>query len=370
MARSNNYDELDEMLMPQTPDMPDTEGEEESPIQKQGKAPAKKSKTASVAKKSSKGRNTALVIGGVAISTTVIVTVLACVAAFALLIGGMVWVGLAMGDRAGVGNGDDPVAVQKADPEPGRTYFKSDVQPELSSEGVKGRLKEVYYTKDGGLGVTLRLSNGTSSEHKLVSVNIRIFNDKDETIAYEKIDSFKPVCKVPAGGYTDVYFTMSKNSVQIADDSLNTLGTTLEIGSQPTGGGQKQESDGKGPKDIAPNRTYFEATANIPELSAEGVKASVVRARYTNDGSLSVSVSFSNGTDMRQKVSMVDLLIQNGNGETVGKQVFDNLDPECIVEKQSYTEYELIIDVQNVPLQNDPLSTLSCTVSVSAAGVD
>lgn len=387
MGRYRDYDELDEMQVPQgyskwlqnDQDGEDGEGDGASPEKSSAKkagVPAKKTVAQKGNAKKGKGKAFAagaavggVTVGAVFIAYKTLLLILAGVAAFALLVGGLVWVGMTMGDRAGIGSSGNEVIVQKADPEPGRTYFKSEIDPPLSAEGVKGRLKEVYYTKDGGLGVTLRLSNGTSSEQKLVTVGIRIFNDADETIAQQKIDSFKPVCKIPAGGYNDVYFTIDKDSVAVKDDSLKSLGTTLEIGSQPTDGNKKNESDGTGPKDIAPNRTYFENMGNIPELSAEGVKAAVVRARYTNDGSLSVTLSFSNGTETDQQVSKVDVLIQNGNGETVAKQIFDTFDPACIVKKQSYTEYELIIDAAYVSIQDDPLSTLANTVSVSAGGI-
>ncbi len=355
MARYNNYDELDEMLVPQDHSV---ETEEEVAVPKQKKVKkADESKTPrQLEKEAAKKKET--------VRTVAIVTV-----CFVLVLSLLIGVGLMMSERAGVNSGEP--TVKKADPAPGKTYFKSDIEPELSAEGVKGRLKEVYYTKDGGLGVTLRLSNGLAKDQELVKVNIRIFNDKDETIAEQLIEKFRPACRIEAGGYADYYFKIGKDKVVLADDSLKQLGTTLEIGSKSVGGNDKdEETKGDGPKDIAPGRTYYENLTNLPELSAEGVKASVIRARYTNDGSLSVTMSFSNGTDVKQQVSMVDLLIQNGDGATIADYAFDTFETPCVVESQSYTEYELIVDAPYVPTQNDPLSTLSCTVSVSAAGIE
>ena len=370
MARRNDYDELDEMLVPSGANYPSNKSNnnenEDVPSDRPMSAGKSKSQPSKTPRNTKKAAAAGLVIGGLTLAWSTVWIIVACVAVFVVMLGGLIWVGMEMGERAGIG--DNTPVYQKAEPAVGKTFFQSNIQPELSAEGVKGRLKEVYYTDNGGLGVTLSLSNGTADEHKLVSVGIRIFNDKNETIANAKVTKFKPECKVPAGGYGEVYFTIDKDDVAISDDSLSTLGTTLEIGSQSTS--QKDKSDGKGPKDIAPNRSFFENMGNIPELSAEGVKASVVRARYTNDGSLSVTLYFSNGTDIRQKVSKVDLLIQNGNGDTVASYIFDGLDPECIVEKQARKEYEVIIDSAYVSIKDDPLSTLSNTVSVSAAGVE
>ena len=100
------------------------------------------------------------------------------------------------------------------------------------------------------------------------------------------------------------------------------------------------------------------------------MKASIIRARYTNDGSLAVTLSLSNGTDVKQQVSMIDFLLQNGEGETIANYKFDQLETPCLVESQSYTEYDLIVDAPYVTLQDDSLATLACTISVAAAGVE
>jgi len=356
MARKT--DELDEMLVPQDHTI---ENDDEvqvgkpkkgksAPKEEPQKPPRQREKEDRIKKESAR-------------------TLLIVVLCFALLLGSLIGVGIVMGRRAGVGSENN--AVQKAEPAPGRTYFKSNIEPELSAEGVKGRLKEAYYTKDGKLAVTLRLSNGMATEQKLVKLDIRIFNDNDETVAAKTIERFKPACTITANGRVDYYFEIEKKYVKLSDDPLKSLGTTMEIGSQSTGNDKNgQQSDGKGPKDIAPGREYYENTGNIPALSADGVNASVIRARYTNDGSLAVTLSVSNGTPKKQQVSMIDLLINNGAGETIASYKFDSLETPCVVESQAYVEYDVIVDAPYVPLQNDPLSTLSCTVSVSAAGIE
>ena len=355
MARK--YDELDEMLVPQDHST-EMEDEVKTPKSKKPKKGDENKPPRQREKEAAKKKQTMQTIAVVAVC-------------FVLVLGALIGVGLLMSERAGIGSGDEPTIVKKADPAPGKTYFQSDVQPELSAEGVKGRLKEAYYTVNGGLAVTLRLSNGLSTEQELVKVGIRIFNGAEETIAQYTVDKFKPACRIKAGGYSDYYFEIPKSAVVMSDDSLKELGTTLEIGSKSTGGNDKNDSVvGDGPKDIANGRTYYENTGNIPELSAEGVKASVIRARYTNDGSLSVTLSFSNGTDIKQQVSMVDLLIENGEGATIADYTFDSFETPCVIESQSYTEYEVIVDAPYVPTQDDPLSTLACTVSVSAAGIE
>ncbi len=353
MARK--YDDLDEMLVPQDHSQELEDVVEVGPKQKEAQN-KKKAKKAS--KELPYQRQKVEKQKKQQIRTIVIVAI-----SFAVLVAGLIGIGIWMGYRAGV----ETDTYKKAEPAEGRTFFNSDIKPELSAEGVKGRLKEVYYTKDGGLGVTLSLSNGTASRHQLVSVGIRIFNDADETIAEYDVTEFKRSCEIAAGGYNEVYFTIDKDHVYIKDDALSSLGTTLRIGSKAVGA--SKEPVATGPKDIAPNRTYYDYPGGIPELSAEGVKASIIKAQYTNDGSLAVTLSVSNGTPQDQQVTMVDLLMQNAAGETIADYTFESFDEPTTVLTNAYAQMTVIVDTAYVPLKDDPLNTLTNTVSVSASPI-
>lgn len=290
--------------------------------------------------------------------------IVVAVAVFAAVLALLITVGILMYLRA---NPDG--AVTKARPAEGMTqYLNEENIPALSSEGVKGLLKQAYYTVGGDLAVTLNLSNGTDKDHQVTKIKIRIFNGEDETVAQHTIEKFSPKCTVAANGYDEVYFVIDKRHVKIHDDPLSMLGTTLEITSLPLRSGN--ESDGNGPKDVAPGRTYFENVGNMPELSADGVKATVIRARYTNDGSLAVTLSLSNGSEVDKRVSAADVTIKNGNTqETIAAYRFDPLEKSYTIAAMSYGEIDLIIDAPYVPLQDDSLASLSCTVSVSASEV-
>lgn len=358
MSQSNKYDDLDEMLVPQ-----DNSVEEED-IHVGGPAkapnPPKKAENKTphqLAKEAKKRRETMHTVTVVALVFAIVLTLL-------------IMVGVAMSKRAGTDKPNRPTQqVVKADPDPDKTAFvNSSNIPELSVEGVKGMLKEAYYTKNGDLAVTLNLSNGTASEHQLVRVNARIFNAAGETVAQETVDKFEPECFVPAGGYGEVYFVIKRENVVLRNDPLSELGTTLEIGSQPTDGSGKTKptSDGKGPKDIAAGRTYYENTGNIPELSADGIKGSIIRARYTNDGSLAVTLSLSNGMDEDHAVTKVDLMLENGEGGLIVNHSFDEFEERTVVKSKSYNEIDLIVDTSYVNIHDDPLSKLACTVSIGS----
>ncbi len=256
--------------------------------------------------------------------------------------------------------------LHKKDPAEGRPFFNSDIKPELSAEGVKGRLKEAYYTKDGGLGVTLSLSNGTASRHELVRVRIRIFNDADETVAEDTVSTFRGSCEIDAGGYSDVYFVIDKDHVYKQDDSLSALGTTLEIGSKAVGA--SEEPDGTGPKDIAPNRTYYENVGNVPPLSEDGVKATLVRAAYTNDGSLAVTLMVSNGTGEEHIVESVHLKIENGNNELIADAICDAPQGSRVL-PDAYAQVDVIVDTSDVQIKEDSLATLTVNADVKSDAV-
>lgn len=258
--------------------------------------------------------------------------------------------------------------VKMAQPDASKTAFLNESNiPELSSEGVKGLLKQAYYTVDGDLAVVLNLSNGTSSEQEVVRVNARVFNDKDETVAQQTVDRFDPKCVVPAMGHGEVYFVIDRSNVVLRNDPLSKLGVMLEIASNGGANNDSGAQVGNGPKDIAVGRSYYENLGNRPELSEEGIKATVIRARYTNDGSLAICFALSNGTAEKRNVSKIDLQLLNGNsGATIVSYAFDHFETPCHVESKGFAEVELIVDASYVSLSDDPLSSLTTTISVSS----
>ncbi len=283
-----------------------------------------------------------------------------CVAVFAVVMTALIAVGLMMYQRG------NPDGYYKATPAEGRTMYRNENNvPEFSADGVKGLLREAYYTKRGDLAVTLNVSNGTDSDHRVNRVSIRIFNEKDETVAEATVERFPSGNLVESNGRKQLYFVIDKQFVALSDDSLGMLGSTMEIASQAVK--NKNEADGDGPKDIASGRTYFENLGNLPELSADGVKATVVRARYTVDGSLAVTLSLSNGAEVNKMTSAIDIKIANGvTGETIASQKFTGTEAACRIASMSYSQLDLTIDAANVPIDDDSLESLSCTISVSA----
>ncbi len=360
MSQQNRRDDLDEMLLPKGIQKEiEDDIKLREPRKKEPKKTAPAKKRPKVSKKDQKTMFIAIGVG---------------VAVFIVLLVMLVVMGN-MGANPSDGRSDRPYTEQvtMAEPDPDKTsFYNAGNVPELSNEGVKGLLKQAYYTVDGDLAVVLNLSNGTASEQQVVRVNATVFNDSHETVAQQTIDRFDPACYVGALSHGEVYFVIDRQNVVLRNDPLSKLGVTLEIASIPTDGSQPDGPKGNGPvvgdgpKDIAEGRSYYENLGNLPEMSEEGVKASVIRARYTNDGSLAVTLSLSNGTPDKQQVSKVEFHLMNGNGDVIADYTFDSFETPCQIDSKGFSEMELMVDAGYVQRQDDPLSTLSYTISVSA----
>jgi len=353
VAKRNHFDELDEMLGTQDEIIDASEGAQKPKKPKKvskkdaGKPPYQRQKEAKKRKETRR-------------------TIAICVSIFAVVVVAVVALGLAMGERAGVGNFS-----RRAKPDPDRTSFTNNAaMPELSPEGVKGMLKEAYFTVDGDLAVTFRLSNGTNVDHTVATMDVLIFNDQGVDVAKQTFTTFRPKIVVPAGGFEDAYMIVDKENVLSPEDPLYSLGSTLQISSESQ---RKDDNDVPSnpddPKAIAPNRTYFEALGNQPPLSAEKVEGRVIGAKYTNDGSLAVTLSLSNGMEVDQQVTEIQLVIDNGDGTRLAAQTFKEFDSSSVVLSQAYKQLEVIIDTANVSVKDDSLHTLTCSVGVTTAPV-
>ena len=286
-------------------------------------------------------------------------------AIFLAVLGALVAVGMAF-------SSDE---VQKSERDETRGYYLNTKNlPEMDPVGVRGTLREVYFTTNGDLAVTLNLSNGTSSEHEIVRVNATIVNDNGDVVAKQTLEEadLPKRYKVDAGARDEMYFEIDKENVLCPEDTLYALGSTLEIGSKPTDGKMPTTQPngavvGDGPKDVAKNRQYYENLGNMPGFSADGLQATIVRARYTNDGSLVLDFSVSNGTDNDMDVDSLSVLMKNGDGNVITEYTFSGLAAQKhTVAAQSYGEVQLIVDAANVLIHDDSLETL--TTSITATG--
>lgn len=112
----------------------------------------------------------------------------------------------------------------KKDPKEGMTYFQAEeTEPEKSETEITSLITEAYYTNDGSLAVHLCFANGMSEAKHLVSVEVKIRNGDEETVAAGYSDAIADDYVIPADGTNELVLYISPEYVEIADDSLYTI---------------------------------------------------------------------------------------------------------------------------------------------------
>lgn len=102
-------------------------------------------------------------------------------------------------------------------------YYNTEELPEMSEEGIKGVITEVYYTNDGHLAVHLKFSNAYPTPQKLTSLEVKLSNEAGEVIATGYTDNIASDYEIPAEDYNTFIFYISPEYVQIKDDPLTVL---------------------------------------------------------------------------------------------------------------------------------------------------
>lgn len=115
-------------------------------------------------------------------------------------------------------------------------FTNFDALPELSEEGIKAVLTEVYYTQDGSLAVFLKLSNGMDTPQAVESFSFSLLNSSgDELASGHQADNWDASLVVPAGGYEELTLYVPPEDVKIKNDLLATLSLEITITSIPAG---------------------------------------------------------------------------------------------------------------------------------------
>lgn len=109
-----------------------------------------------------------------------------------------------------------------------------DALPELSQEGIKAVVTEAYYTQDGSLAVSLKLSNGMDTPQAVDSFSFSLLNSSgDELASGHQADDWDASLVVPAGGYEELTLYVPPEDVKIKNDLLSTLSFEITITSIP-----------------------------------------------------------------------------------------------------------------------------------------
>ena len=144
--------------------------------------------------------------------------VIICVAVTAILCGVLIPVGLMSGGK-------------ERDPKSGYFTRPEDV-PEMSQEGIKGVVREAYYTKDGHLAVVLLLSNGLNTNHRMTYLHVSLTNENGTLIAEGSTDKINKDFVIRPLSTAQFTFYITPADIRISDDDLDSL--TYQIDTQGT----------------------------------------------------------------------------------------------------------------------------------------
>ena len=116
--------------------------------------------------------------------------------------------------------------------------------------------------------------------------------------------------------------------------------------------------------------SYFLDTAAAPELADDGITAAIYRAFYTKGGYLAVEMILGNGTKYEQHLSAISVELRNGDDETViasGKTT--SVSESYTIAAGKTREYTLYISPEHIKIKDDPLSTISYTITADGVAV-
>lgn len=125
------------------------------------------------------------------------------------------------------------------------------------------------------------------------------------------------------------------------------------------------------PKAMVHDSAHFVSDGAMPELSQSGMFIAVQEAYFTNDGSLALELTISNGLPTPQSVDNCSLTLKNGDGEVIATgNLEEGWDPTFRVPSKAYAPLTVYIPKADVSLPDDPLVTLELEYSIEGTPDD
>lgn len=106
-------------------------------------------------------------------------------------------------------------------------FYNENNMPSLEEDGLTGSLKEAFYTTDGSIIAVLMVGNGSDMTHQISAFDLRLFNDKGETIASEYLSG--STVQVDADNYSQISVKITPDHVEKTDDPLSMLGVEMKF---------------------------------------------------------------------------------------------------------------------------------------------
>ncbi len=112
--------------------------------------------------------------------------------------------------------------------------------------------------------------------------------------------------------------------------------------------------------------SYFLDADAAPELSDDGLTAAVNQVYYTKGGYLCVQMTLGNGLAQDQYMADLEVQIMDKDENLIGGGYTENIDEDYYVPANGTNSYTFYISPEHVKVNDDPLSSI--TYSVTASG--
>lgn len=112
-------------------------------------------------------------------------------------------------------------------------YLDETAEPELSADGIKGAVNEIYYTQGGHIAVRMTLGNGTDQHLRLVDIEVKLEKQDGTLIAggYAQVQSEVVILT----NYTTEYtFYIAPEHIQNPVDAFTNINCTITATGEPT----------------------------------------------------------------------------------------------------------------------------------------
>ena len=135
-----------------------------------------------------------------------------------VLVAGVITVGVVVGKKQ-----------ELREPRESTPTFYGQFEEDAEDGIIDVMIAEVYYTAENGMMVTVEVANRTETEHRITTLLVTLYNEKDGMIAKGGVSNLKKDFVIPADGSEQIKIYLGPEYVHITDDPLETLRWDVEF---------------------------------------------------------------------------------------------------------------------------------------------
>lgn len=187
------------------------------------------------------------------------------------------------------------------------TMYITGEEPELLPYRVTWNVINAYYSNENGMYITMNFTNGHATAVPVTEISVWLKRG-DDLVASGRLRNIVDLV-IPAEGDADYTFYLDPSLVKIADLEENVeleweLEVTTDVDEESQAIAKKQRGDS------------LVTTGDEPRLAEGQVTYAVTNAYYTNEGGLSVTLAFANGTDAGVTIDTLSVELHTAVADT------------------------------------------------------